>query len=47
MPGSVVGVILLGVLAVLVVISLTPIIRPGEGRAALPLLSHRGRKRPR
>jgi hypothetical protein len=47
MPGSVVGAILLGVLAVLVVISLTPILRPGEGRVALPLPSYRGRKRPR
>lgn len=47
MPGSVVGAILLGILAVLVVISLTPIIRLGEGRAALPVPPRRGLKRPR
>jgi hypothetical protein len=44
MSGSIVGAILLGVLAVLVVISLTPIVRPGEGRTAPSLLSQRGWK---
>jgi hypothetical protein len=44
MPGSIVGAILLGVLAVLVVASLSPIIQPVGGGADHPFQSHRGRK---
>ena len=44
MAGSVVGILLLGVLAVLVVASLSPIIQPVGGGADHPFQSHRGRK---
>ena len=44
MAGSLLGILLIGVLAVLVVASLSPIIQPVEGGADHPFQSHRGRK---
>ena len=36
MQGTIVGIIFIAILAVLVVVSLTTIIQPGEGETALP-----------
>ena len=44
MPGSVVGILLIGVLVVLVVASLSPIVQSVESGADHPFPFHRGRK---